>query len=224
MKWLLLVRSSIEERLPLVRFYLAIELIGLVLILFRQLLPVDKTFIFLLWNFFLALVPLVLSTVILQMQKRDFNLFSQLFIGLIWLLFYPNAPYMLTDHIHLSYGDRSHYWLDAITVGYFMLAAFVTSVISLKDIAKALSKHLSEHWVNLVVYVLCGLVGLGIILGRDLRYNSWDAVMQPKSLIRDGMTSLSNPMENIYAWSGAVMISFVLFGAFVLWPKKWERF
>ncbi|MCC6817375.1 MAG: DUF1361 domain-containing protein [Bacteroidia bacterium] len=221
MKWLLLVRSGIEWRWSLVKKYFIVGLIGLALVLLRQFIPTDKPLLFLMWNLFLAIVPLGLSTLLLQLQKGKYALYSHVFLGILWLLFFPNAPYMMTDYIHLTYGDQSYFLLDLMTLSYFALCAFISAVLSLKDIEEYLLKYIGIELIRLVVLILCILGGIGIYLGRDLRFNSWDVILKPKELVSVSIERMSDPISDIYTWAAATIISFILFGAYVIWPKKW---
>lgn len=216
MNLMLLIRSGIQQRLALIRIYLITAGIGLVLLVFRQFIPTDKPMLFLIWNLFLALIPLGISTLMLEMRKRKIKGLTLIVTAAIWLVFFPNAPYMLTDYIHLTYGDRQFFWLDAFTLSYFAFAAFVAAVISLRDIAVILSDYLQSSMVNLAIFCISILSGIGIYLGRDLRFNSWDVVTKPGELIHESIMRISNPFADLYTWFAATIISFLLFGAFVV--------
>ncbi len=222
MKWLYLIRSSIEGRLNLLLRYLMLAGVGLVLIIIRQFIPTDKPMAFLLWNLFLALIPLAFSSVLLKAQSEKLPLYSQLILGFGWLVFFPNAPYMLTDYIHLTYGDQTYFWLDVLTLSYFAFIALATAVISLLDIEVWLKSRLSNGLVKMAIFVLCLLSGIGIYLGRDLRFNSWDVIMKPQELLHYSLSRMSDPMSDIYTWAAASIISLLLFGLYLVWPRrKW---
>lgn len=222
MRWIMLIRSGIEERASLLRTYFLLSGVGLVLVLFRQFIPTDKPMMFLLWNLFLALLPLAFSTLILRAQRENSPRYMHLTLSFLWLVFFPNAPYMLTDYIHLTYGDQHYFWLDFLTLTYFAFFAFVTAVISLKDLEKYLTGYMSIELTRLVILLICILSGIGIYLGRDLRFNSWDVLVKPRELIHVSLSRMSDPLQDIYTWTAATLISFLLFGLYILWPKKWS--
>lgn len=58
----------------------------------------------LVWNLFLAWIPLWLAIPMLWLEPRRGwrGMAVWLGLGCLWLLFLPNAPYLLTDLIHLS--------------------------------------------------------------------------------------------------------------------------
>lgn len=224
MKWVYLIRSSIEGRSKLLVTYLSLMGVGLLLIIFRQFIPTDKPLLFLLWNVFLAMIPLAISTVLLKAQSENHPMYVQLLLGLAWLVFFPNAPYMLTDYIHLTYGDQTYFWLDLITLSYFAFIALVTAVISLKDIEHWMMVRYNKAFARLLIFGLCILSGIGIYLGRDLRFNSWDVLIKPKELIHVSLMRMSDPMSDIYTWVAATIISLLLYGVYLVWPAKWGRF
>ena len=224
MKWVYLIRSSIEGRSKLLVTYLSLMGIGLLLIVFRQFIPTDKPLLFLLWNVFLAMIPLAISTVLLKAQSENHPMYVQLVLGLAWLVFFPNAPYMLTDYIHLTYGDQTYFWLDLITLSYFAFIALVTAVISLKDIEHWMLVRYNKAFARMLIFGLCILSGIGIYLGRDLRFNSWDVLVKPKELIHVSLMRMSDPMSDIYTWVAATIISLLLYGVYLVWPAKWGRF
>ena len=64
------------------------------------------TYLFLVWNLFLAWIPLGLALSISYIyefyDKSLFKKFTIFTLGCIWIISYPNAPYMLTDYIHIN--------------------------------------------------------------------------------------------------------------------------
>ncbi len=211
MDFMLLVQSAVKARKRLLHIYQFVSILGIVLVLGRQFLDTDKTFLFLLWNFFLAGLPLIFSSIMLQMSEKGYNRNAIFGLGLLWLIFLPNAPYMLTDYIHVKYGDRGYLLLDAFTLGWFAIAAFAAAVISLNDVSTLLMKRYNGYLVSLMILSICLLCSLGIFLGRDLRFNSWDVVTNPKALVMETVVRLSNPIADFYTWASAMVISLLLF-------------
>ncbi|MGI4790968.1 MAG: DUF1361 domain-containing protein [Janthinobacterium lividum] len=135
------------------------------------------------WNLFLAIIPLLWSTAFQAANARKRPLFAGIFFFL-WLLFLPNAPYLLTDLLHLKPGaDVPLWYLLAVLLscagtgtmlGYFSLLP-VHAVIE-QDYGK------SVGWVVAACSLL--LCGFGIYLGRFLRENSWDVFVHPFRLAR----------------------------------------
>jgi uncharacterized membrane protein len=206
-----LIGASIRERKRLLGVYQFISIFGIILVLLRQFLETDKTFLFLLWNFFLAGLPLIFSSIMVQMSKSNFSRNIIVMTGIVWLLFLPNAPYMLTDYIHVMYGDRGYLLLDAFTLSWFAISAFIAAVISLNDISGLLMQRYHRYLVSLIVFTICLMCSFGIYLGRDLRFNSWDVIMRPRAIVTETVVRLSNPMADFYTWISATIIGLLLF-------------
>jgi uncharacterized membrane protein len=138
------------------------------------------------WNLFLAFIPLILS-ILLFRKSRSRSLLWWLGF-LIFIAFLPNAPYVLTDSIHIfEFIDRGYSTSTiflAIVPQYFLFifAGFEAYVISLMCLRDYLEKQGQKQYIiacELVIHLLCAI---GIALGRFDRFNSWDLVTQPLSL------------------------------------------
>ncbi len=206
-----LFTAAMKDRRRLLGIYQFISMFGIVLVLLRQFLETDKTFLFLLWNFFLAGLPLIFSSIMVQMSRNRYNRQWIIFLGLVWLVFLPNAPYMLTDYIHVMYGDRGYWMLDAFTLSWFAVAAFAAAVISLNDVSGLLLTRFNRYQVSMIVFTICLMCSFGIYLGRDLRFNSWDVIMRPKAIVSETVVRLSNPMADFATWVSAGIIGLLLF-------------
>jgi uncharacterized membrane protein len=153
------------------------------LILWRLHLGGDILAVGLLWNLFLAFVPLYWSIAFQKAMATQRRLPATLYFAL-WLLFLPNAPYLLTDLIHLAPRPGVPLWFvlamllscagTGTLLGYFSLAN-VQNTITQKSGA-------FMGWAVAVCSLM--LCGFGIYLGRFLRWNSWDALSQPWQLAR----------------------------------------
>jgi uncharacterized membrane protein len=145
----------------------------------------NRTYTFLIWNLFLAWIPFGVSTLMILFQD---SLRSRLLIvvGLgIWLLFFPNAPYILTDLFHLRPKAPMPLWYDLGLIGSFALCGLFLGLFSLMDIQQFVTLRAGRFlgWATvLACLVLCCL---GIYIGRFLRFNSWDLVLNPLSVASD---------------------------------------
>jgi uncharacterized membrane protein len=139
------------------------------------------------WNLFLAFIPLVLSFWLFRRKPGARSLFWWLGF-VVFIAFLPNAPYLLTDIIHLIRGTRiTTTWIIALVfIPLHCLAilmgfeAYVISLLNQEYYLKRLGlKHLVP-WANLMMHGLCAI---GVYLGRFRRYNSWDLVVDPQDII-----------------------------------------
>jgi uncharacterized membrane protein len=84
-------------------FLLLNSLFCVALLLLRVYVTGSLFYGFLVWNLFLAAIPYVISTGLsntVWMKKQ--SLVLVIILG-IWLLFLPNAPYLITDLMHLRH-------------------------------------------------------------------------------------------------------------------------
>ena len=147
------------------------------------------TFLFLGWNLFLAWIPYGISLLLKERQSLPFKLI----IISAWLLFFPNAPYIITDLLHLRARPPVPLWYDMLTIFAFAWTGLIFGFLSLIRVQKILIRE----WGVTVGHLLTGgaflLAGLGIYIGRFLRWNSWDIVTRPFHLIADLATIFTDP-------------------------------
>lgn len=145
-------------------------------------------FLFLVWNLFLAWIPLIIST-----GLRDFRHGAWLWL-VPWMLFLPNAPYILTDFVHLRPRPEAiPYWYDILTLSASSITGLLIGLTSLMQVEKLFRKHVPRLIVHIFITGVCLLTGFGIYLGRYQRWNSWDVVSHPFDLLRDSFQLLLQP-------------------------------
>ncbi len=148
------------------------------------------------WNLFLAFIPLVLSLwLFLRYSERRGLLWWIVFVTFI--IFLPNASYLLTDIIHLIEAIRAGYsiWVTtlifiplhllAITIGW---EAYVISVINQSYYLK---KHNAKRFILTSELMTHALSAVGIFVGRFRRFNSWDLVTKPSILLSSTIDDLT---------------------------------
>lgn len=150
---------------------------------------------FLWWNLALAWVPWVLS-VPLAVARRPW---TALPLVLGWLVFFPNAPYLVTDFVHLRPRPPAPLWLDVLLLGSFALAGCALGWLSLANVHRALERVLPRHGAWAVIAAVLALAGFGVYLGRFLRWNSWDVVVEPVPLLRSATLALFDPRALAYS-------------------------
>lgn len=179
---------------------------SLILLVIRAKLTNTIYLFFLVWNLFLAFVPYFfisyLSTQIL-IQENKFKTLSLLFL---WLLFLPNSFYILTDLIHLSQSSSHLFWFDLVVISSYALIGFTLGIISLTEFENILKAYTSPLIVNLLMPIICFLCGLGIYLGRILRFNSWDIISNPFEIIRGMFVTLSSAHALLFSFYFGVYI------------------
>lgn len=226
MRLIELVRNSIESRKRLAIFFTFIAMTGLVILVGRRFLPTERTYLFLIWNFFLATIPLLISSLMLEMKNKQYPAHNIRVLGFFWLMFLPNAPYMLTDYIHLSISRGTMIWLDMLTISWFAVSAFIIAIISLNDVATLLSGKYTALQVSAIVFSICVVAGFGIYLGRDLRFNTWDIVLHPMNILRQIIhINPSADYPTLIAGNGIGFFMFIVYLGFGMIRKElnWSR-
>jgi len=143
------------------------------------------------WNLILAWVPLLLSLALLACAKRRRPGRELVAIGLLWLLFLPNAPYVMTDFVHLGYYHRL---FDSLIFGSFGATGLALGLASLVIVQSVVTraKGASAGWAVAAASLVASAVG--IYLGRVQRLNSWDAITHPGRILAIVRTWLDNPL------------------------------
>ena len=151
---------------------------------------------FLLWNLALAWVPFVFAAITYRLASAGRAVLSVLIVAtaLVWLAFFPNAPYILTDFLHLgSMGDIVPGWYDVLMLYWFAWTGLMLGVVSLYLMHELVARGLGAAAGWVFVVVVAGLGSLGIYLGRFLRWNSWDLVRRPGPLADELLGRVTDP-------------------------------
>ncbi|KAJ52913.1 hypothetical protein CTM_04648 [Clostridium tetanomorphum DSM 665] len=198
------VIRSINKIKKLKNYFIIITLFYFIWILFGG----NLKQIYMIWNIILAWVPLEIAMLIYNFTSSRIKKKSKkviiLMLGIIWLLFYPNSPYITTDFIHLStnkyyfsnpdyklysnvppiiYNEDVSIWLDFINIGIGVLIGCIVGFLSLYINQSMVKKYYNKFLSWIFVISVNLLSGFAIYLGRFIRWNSWDVILNPKSLM-----------------------------------------
>jgi uncharacterized membrane protein len=184
-----------------VSLYVMVGLISLlcVLLIFIRIERMDsESFRFMLWNLFLAWLPLIVSMTAIRISRSfsaKLRLASYVVLGAGWLLLYPNAPYLTTDFIHLIFRqydpDSLVLWYDLVVFFLFSWCGLLIGYISMRHFHVMIRQRLGKTagWVFVCASSFLG--GFGVYLGRVVRLNSWDALFSPFRLIEGILEGLN---------------------------------
>jgi uncharacterized membrane protein len=186
------VASSSSRRLAALAVLAAASVFAVGLVVLRFLLSGNLHYANLVWNLALAWVPLVLALVVYDRVRRGYA--GPLLVAplALWLLFLPNAPYLVTDFILLRDIQDMPIWFDVVLLTTFGWTGLVLGFVSLylvQTVAKRLA-GLVAGW--LVALGALAASGVGIYLGRYLRWNSWDLLVQPAAVLDDAAARLGS--------------------------------
>ncbi|MCB9197090.1 MAG: DUF1361 domain-containing protein [Flavobacteriales bacterium] len=166
--------------------------IALLILLIRINLTRELRYTFLVWNLFLAYVPLMI--VYLIPDSIEFK-WKEWILLLSWLLFFPNAPYIVTDFIHLKY---SFSWFDVFLISSFAILGLIAGYQSYMILESRFSNQLFSRLNRFNGFFF--LTALGVYLGRIKRWNSWDIFHDPKGILKDALELIVYPKQYVIVW------------------------
>ena len=160
------------------------SVISVALFRFRGLWYNESGYRFLVWNLFLAWIPLGIAyTAYVMSLTRRVLTFVIPIAAFLWLIFFPNAPYILSDFQHLGQpSEVVPIWFDVILVVWFAWTGLLLGVLSLYLMQEIVHREFGRVVGWLFVFLVSFLSGLGIFMGRFLRWNSWDILRQPSDI------------------------------------------
>lgn len=165
------------------------------------------TYRFLLWNLFLAWVPVFFAW--LARRWRHLPLLLLLHTG-FWLLFLPNAPYLLTDLIHLGRWRGISLWYDLLLLLLFAFTGLFLGFFSLSMMQDLVSDLFGWAIGWLFAAATLALSSFGVYLGRFLRWNSWDLLTHPHWLLRDILALVRDPLLHWQPWAFTLLLAVIL--------------
>lgn len=169
--------------------------IGMLLVA-RVALTQSVMMLFLPWNLFLAVIPLYLSyrlTVADRSWKAVFYISG-------WLLFFPNALYIVTDIFHPKQHSGVPLWFDLLILFSSAMSGVIVGLLSMQHVEQYLCSRISNRNLERIVFGCFLLCGYGIYLGRYQRWNSWNVITQPYSLLMDIKADVLHPVRNYECW------------------------
>lgn len=177
------------------------------LIIFRVFYSGSLRYIMLAWNIFLAWIPYILSTQFRHYRNKE-N-WKQLFLFSSWLLFFPNALYIVTDLVHLHDDTNMPWWYDTMLVFCSSFVGLVLAFVSLNKAESYLRSRMSKATVAAAMACILFVASFGVYLGRFDRWNSWDVVNNPISLATDILGKVVNPLEHYKVWAITLLFTSV---------------
>ncbi len=205
-----------QTRSPMLALMFA-SLITVALVGARIFITRNFGYAFLVWNLFLAWLPLCFALLVGEKfragEHRNWRFAA---LAGAWLLFFPNAPYIFTDFIHLIYGHYQRFWVDLTLILMCALTGLVLGFVSLY-LMQSIVRRL-YGWVAswLFILVVAGLSGFGVYLGRILRFNSWDVIARPLKLYHGVSTWAANPLASSNTFTFPLLFATFILLAYVM--------
>jgi uncharacterized membrane protein len=167
---------------------LVVSLVACIMVGARMLYTRTGVYDFLIWNLFLAWVPLMFAL----WRCKTTNLWGRRALALGWLAFYPNAPYIVTDLKHIRWAVNAAWWYDMALVFLFALLGMRVGLRSLELLQAEVAERKGKTAGWVFASVVCFLAGVGVYIGRFQRWNSWDIVRDPVGLVIDTLRLFMN--------------------------------
>ena len=166
---------------------------------------------FLRWNLFLAVVPLALSYALAWAARRDWALAGVPLLAFAWLLFLPNAPYLISDLVHLDDGASR---VNVLTLGLVAVTGLLIGVKSIQIVQRVVEERFGVAWGWRTVQATLVLTTFGVYLGRVLRWNSWNVLSRPHALLETALRGPSEPRRLLLALIATLVSAAILYGVY----------
>jgi uncharacterized membrane protein len=166
------------------------------LLLFRFVRSGSLALGFLAWNLFLAAIPAVAAWFFARAMGKASSTIEKVGWFVVWIVFLPNAPYIITDFVHLTTRPGIPFWYDTALLVSCAGTGLLLGYTSIADVQFVIARRFSPlaGWLLVIAAVL--LSGFGIYLGRFLRWNSWDTLTSPRQLSLEITDRLINPLSH----------------------------
>ncbi len=190
-------------------------------------------YVMMVWNMLLASLPLFfIEFSMLQYRKNKY--IGAIVLGILWLIFFPNSAYMITDLIHIhsekllwieastrySFNTGTIYsteivkWVKLLVIGIGVIYGILMGMESLNIFYRFLNQKIPKPISFLIIAGVSLISGFAVYIGRFLRFNSWDLLM-PIALLRDVFTNINRfAIEFTVAFAGFIVIMFLIYNLF----------
>ena len=228
-------RGARHDRVFLAAMLLLSSVAALSLLAFRGYYSGRGGYSFMAWNLFLAWMPVAFAATAVSVRPgRPRDRAAVLGFGFLWLLFFPNAPYLCTEFIHLTPFGVSDlplsaslrrwsperpvpHWYDVMLVLSFAWNGLVLGFLSLYLVHRAVRERFGAGLGGATAAAASLLSGFGVSIGRFQRWNSWDLFSRPGALLSDVLGRVLNPLAHPRTTASTVLLaSFLLLGYFTL--------
>ena len=185
--------SPSRRRLAVVASLALLSALAAAMVVARILYTGETTYANLLWNLALAWIPLLLALFVYDAARRGAGRLRVWGGGLAWLLFFPNAPYLMTDFQFLRDWSTAPIWYDVVLLSAAAWTGLTLGFASLYLVHTVARRWLGPASVWAGVAVVLALTSFGIYLGRFERWNSWDVVSRPGPLLNSIVDRVTDP-------------------------------
>lgn len=197
-----------------------LTILAVVLNILRVIIWGKMSLIYILWNILLAFIPFLISFILLSLSKEK-KLSKIIFIigFIIWMLFIPNAPYIVTDFIHLGEIHSVPMIYDVFLIFSSASVGLMLGFHSFFHIEQIIKTKYSPRFTSLIMGLIMIIISFGIYLGRFMRFNSWDVFVNHTSLIKNVWKIFSQSTANIEVYLYTGLFFFFLYLSYNAWKQ-----
>lgn len=212
--------KNVFEKINFPKAVISLVVFAIVLNILRIVIWDKYSFVYILWNIFLAFIPFIISSLILSLSKEK-KLNKAIFVigGILWILFIPNAPYIVTDFVHIGVVRGVPVIYDVILLFSSATLGLILGFSSLLHIEEIIKLRFSHKTTFIIMNIIIFMISFGVYLGRFLRFNSWDVFINHTPLIKNVWKIFSQPLDNL-----EVYLYTILFFCFMsILYKSWKH-
>lgn len=172
------------------------------LFLIRVLISDNIRYWFMFWNLFLAWLPVLFAFWLrLRLVKTRWLTWQNIAITLLWLVFLPNSFYMVSDLIHLETTGEVMKLYDTAMMMSLIANGLILGYIATFVVHQELLKRLRDRWAHAIIGLVFLSCGFAIYLGRYLRWNTWDFLINPAALLFDISDRVLRPGAHVETYT-----------------------
>lgn len=195
-----------------------ITIFAVVLNILRIVIWDKMSFLYILWNIFLAFIPFLISFTLLSFLKDGkFNKLILIAGFILWILFIPNAPYLVTDIIHLGTTKVVPILYDTLLLFSSAWLGMILFFYSLSHIEQIIQMRFSKRNTSIIIGIIILLVSFGIYIGRFLRFNSWDVFFNHTFLIKHVWEIFSQATAHMAVYLYTLLFFSFLYLFYIAW-------
>jgi len=181
----------------------------LLMILINSVDTKSSYYFFLPYNIFLSFIsPLLALTLRNNLKSQPWLKTSNIILTLLALVFLPNAFYMITDLIHVQDVIGIDVLYNIIFTNLAIFIGLTGGFIGLFIIHTELVKRIYYKYAHILIAILIVSISFAIYLGRYLRWNSWDIIINPTGLLFDASDTVLHPLTHVSFYP--IMIAMIL--------------
>jgi uncharacterized membrane protein len=189
-------RSLSDRRLTVIASLAVLSLFAVAMIVFRILYTGSPEHSGIAWNLALAWIPFALALIVYERTRSGPFTPALGAIGALWLLFLPNAPYIVTDLKHVGHGDDVPVLYDVLLLSAAAWTGLLLGLTSLFLMHAVARRAVGAVNAWALVVAALALSSFGVYVGRVLRWNSWDVFVRPGSRLSAIANGVLHPLSH----------------------------